>query len=119
MKRIQDKQRRKIRRKLRVRGKISGTAGRPRISVFKSNKNLYVQVIDDTTGKTLASVSTLGKDNQSLRPRAADAEKLGEELGSKLKELKITEAVYDRNGNLYHGVIKAFADGTRKAGIQM
>ena len=119
MKRIQEKRRRLNRRKMRVRGKISGTAARPRISIFKSNKNLYVQVIDDTAGKTLASVSTMNKENKALKPNVADAAKLGEQLGGELKKLKITEAVFDRNGNLYHGVIKAFADGTRKAGIQM
>ncbi|GAB6090126.1 50S ribosomal protein L18 [Spirochaeta dissipatitropha] len=119
MKRIEDKQRRKARRKVRVRGKISGTVTRPRISIFKSNKNIYVQVIDDAAGKTLASVSTMSKDNAAMGARTADAEKLGEQLGAKLKELKISEAVFDRNGNLYHGVIKAFAEGTRKAGIRM
>lgn len=119
MKRIQDKRRRKSRRKLRVRGKISGTSSRPRISIFKSNKNLYVQVIDDSIGKTLASVSTLSKDNKAMRPRVEDAAKLGEQLGNQLKAIDVTEAVFDRNGNLYHGVIKAFADGTRKAGIQL
>ena len=119
MKRIQDKQRRKIRRKARVRGKITGTTSRPRISFFKSNKNLFVQVIDDSTGKTLTSVSTMSADNKSLRPKIEDAAKLGEQLGKQMKELKISEAVFDRNGNLYHGVAKAFADATRKAGIQV
>ena len=119
MKRIQDKQRRRIRRKMRVRGKITGTAERPRISFFKSNRNLYVQVIDDASGKTLTSVSTMSKENKGTKPKVEDAAKLGEQLGKQLKEMKIAEAVFDRNGNLYHGVAKAFADGTRKAGIQL
>lgn len=116
MKRIQDKTRTKIRRKLRVRGKISGTAAAPRISVFKSNKHLYVQVIDDVAGNTLCAISNVGE-YKSLKVTVADAEKLGAALGEKMKALNLTKAVFDRNGNLYHGVIKALADGTRKAGI--
>jgi large subunit ribosomal protein L18 len=116
MNRIQQKTKRLERRKTRVRGKISGTAGRPRITVFKSNKHLYAQVIDDVAGHTLASIANVGE-FKSLRVTVADAEKLGQALGEKLKTLNITTAVFDRNGNLYHGVIKALADGTRKAGI--
>jgi len=116
MKRIADKNRRKDRRKVRVRGKISGTATTPRISVFKSNKHLYVQVIDDVAGATLCAISNVG-DYKSLKVTVADAAKLGAALGEKMKTLNVTTAVFDRNGNLYHGVIKALADGTRKAGI--
>jgi large subunit ribosomal protein L18 len=117
MKRIQEKLQRRARRKLRVRKNIKGTAQKPRISVFKSNKNLYVQVIDDINGNTLASVATVG-DLKDLGVTTVDAEKLGEALGNKLKALKIETAVFDRNGYLYHGVVKAVADGTRKAGIK-
>lgn len=105
------------RRKARIRAKISGTASRPRISVFKSNKHLYAQVIDDVVGSTLTSIANLGE-HKTLKVTVADAEKLGQALGEKMKSLKITEAVFDRNGNLYHGVVKALADGTRKAGIK-
>lgn len=116
MNRIKQKTSRHERRKTRVRAKISGTAARPRISVFKSNKHLYAQVIDDVAGHTLAAVANIG-DFKSLKVTVADAEKLGQALGEKLKTLNITTAVFDRNGNQYHGVIKALADGTRKAGI--
>ncbi len=117
MSRILIKQRRSARRKVRIRGKISGTALSPRISVFKSNKHLYAQVIDDVAGKTLAAVSNLGE-FKNLKVNVADAEKLGQALGEKMKAINITGAVFDRNGNLFHGVVKALADGTRKAGIK-
>jgi large subunit ribosomal protein L18 len=116
MNRIKQKSERLERRKARVRAKISGTAAVPRISVFKSNKHLYAQVIDDVAGHTLASIANVGE-FKSLKVTVVDAEKLGQALGEKLKTLNITKAVFDRNGNLYHGVIKALADGTRKAGI--
>jgi len=117
MKRLVEKKARKARRKLRVRGKIAGTAARPRISVFKSNKHLYAQVIDDDKGTTLAAIANLGE-HKDLKVTVPDAEKLGQALGTKLKELKIVEVVFDRNGNLYHGVVKALADGIRKADVK-
>jgi large subunit ribosomal protein L18 len=117
MNRLQEKIGRKSRRKLRIRKKLNGTASKPRLSVFKSNKHIYAQVIDDKAGHTLTSISNVG-DLKTLKVTIADAEKLGQELGTKLKALKIDTVIFDRNGNLYHGVIKAFADGTRKAGIQ-
>lgn len=116
MNRIQQKTNRMERRKARVRAKISGTAARPRISVFKSNKHLYAQVIDDAAGHTLTSIANVGE-FKTLKVTKADAEKLGQALGEKMKALNITTAVFDRNGYLYHGVVKALADGTRKAGI--
>lgn len=118
MKRLLMKNVRRTRRKLHVRKRISGTVERPRISVFKSNRHLYVQVIDDLEGKTLLSVSSQGGETKGLKPSVADGEKLGVSLGKMMKEKKITRAVFDRNGNLYHGVVKAIADGTRKAGIE-
>lgn len=118
MSRITEKNTRKARRKLRIRGKISGTADVPRISVFKSNRHLYAQVIDDVAGKTLTAVSNLDESFKTLKVTVADAEKLGAALGEKMKALNIQKAVFDRNGNIYHGVVKAFGDGTRKAGIQ-
>jgi len=117
MKKLVEKNARKDRRKLRIRGKISGTAEVPRISVFKSNKHLYVQVIDDVRGTTLTSIANAGE-YKELRVNIAGAEKLGMALGKKIKELKIETAVFDRNGNLYHGVIKALADGIRKAEVK-
>ena len=87
------------------------------MTVFKSGSNRYVQVINDDEGKTLASISTLEKDFVSLKANVDGAAKLGEALGSRLKEKNITTVVFDRNGYLYHGVIKALADATRAAGI--
>ncbi len=118
MKKLVEKQRRLRKRKMRVRKKITGSENRPRLSVFKSNKNMYAQVIDDAKGHTIASVSTQAEEFKKLKVNIEDAGKLGEALGAKLKELKIEEVVFDRNGMLYHGVIKAFADGARKSGIR-
>ena len=118
MKRVIEKNRRRTKRKTRIRGKISGTAARPRLSVFRSNKNLYIQAIDDQSGHTILSVSSVSGDLKGLKPNAADAAKIGETFGKKLLELNVSEAVFDRNGYLYHGVLKALADGARKAGVK-
>ncbi len=106
------------RRKFSIRKKISGTAGCPRISVFRSNKHLYAQVINDIEGVTLAQVSSLEKEFAGLRNTCENAAKLGEVLGARMKEKGIETAVFDRNGYLYHGLVKALADGVRKTGIQ-
>lgn len=119
MKRLIEKRQRRKRRKMSIRRKIAGTAERPRMSVFKSNKHLYVQVIDDSVGQTLLSVSSRAGDTKGLKPTVADGEKLGQALGARMKEKEITEVVFDRNGHLYHGVVKAVADGARKAGIKL
>ena len=88
------------------------------MTVTRSNKNLFVQVINDDEGKTLASISTMEKEFASLKPTTEGAAKLGEALGARLKDKNITTIVFDRNGYLYHGVVKALAEGTRAAGIQ-
>lgn len=119
MKKLQEKLNRKVRRKRRIRGKVSGTADRPRLSVYKSNQHLYVQVIDDVKGETLMTVSTLSGETKGLKPNVEDAAKVGKTLAAALKKKKITRAVFDRNGNLYHGVIRSLADGTREAGIEL
>lgn len=106
------------RRKAHIRLSISGTAERPRISVFRSNSHLYGQVIDDVKGVTLCSVSNLQSEYKKLKNTTPDAEKLGEALGKKMSDLKIKEAVFDRNGYLYHGIVKSFADGIRKQGVK-
>jgi large subunit ribosomal protein L18 len=116
-KRLNDKDRKRLKRKVHIRKHLRGTAERPRLTVTRSNTNLYMQVIDDDTGTTLASISTLEKEFASLKPNVAGAEQLGEAMGKRLAEKKITTVVFDRNGYLYHGVVKALADGTRKAGI--
>jgi large subunit ribosomal protein L18 len=118
MNRIELKNAQKARRKLRVRKKIHGTAERPRMTIFRSNKHIYIQVIDDTTGRTLAAASNLEKDLASIKNTVVEAGKIGEAAAERLKKVNITKVVFDRNGALYHGVIKAVADGARKAGIE-
>jgi large subunit ribosomal protein L18 len=116
-KKLDDKTRRRLHRKVHIRKSIYGTAERPRMTVTRSNKNLFVQVINDDEGKTLASISTLEKEFADLKPTTEGAAKLGEAFGKRLQDKKITTVVFDRNGYLYHGVVKALADGTRSAGI--
>lgn len=118
LKKLSDKQRKRLHRKIHIRKSIYGTAERPRMTVFKSGRNLYVQVINDDEGKTLASISTLEKDFIALKANIDSAAKLGEAFGSRLKDKNISKVVFDRNGYLYHGVVKALADATRKAGIE-
>ncbi len=116
-KKLSDKDRRRQHRKIHIRKSVYGTSARPRLTVTRSNKNLFVQAIDDDKGCTLASISTLESDFKSLKANIEGAEKLGEALGKRLKDKKIDSVVFDRNGYLYHGVIKALADATRKTGI--
>ena len=104
----------KIARKRRVRATISGTADRPRLSVFRSLQGMSAQLIDDTTGKTLASVHTKAL---KAKPNLDGAKKLGEELAKQAKAAKITTVVFDRNGYRYHGRTKAFADAAREGGL--
>ncbi|HOJ99418.1 MAG TPA: 50S ribosomal protein L18 [Termitinemataceae bacterium] len=113
-----DKDRKRLKRKIHIRKRIYGTPERPRMSVFKSNRSLYIQVIDDTQGKTLVSASTLEKELRNIKRTVEGAAQLGEIMGKRLLEKNITSVVFDRNGYLYHGVVKAMADGARKAGIQ-
>ena len=108
---------RRLKIKAAIRTKVSGTAERPRLTVFRSNSQIYAQVIDDDEGVTLASISTLEKEFADLKATVEGAAKLGEAFGKRLQDKKITTVVFDRNGYLYHGVVKALADGTRKAGI--
>ena len=116
-KKLNDKDRKRLHRKIHIRKSIYGTAERPRMTVTRSNKNLSVQVINDDEGITLASISTLEKEFAALKPNVEGATKRGEAFGARLKDKKITKVVFDRNGYLYHGVVKALADGTRSAGI--
>ena len=108
------KEQRRIKIKYRVRNKISGTAARPRLSVFRSNKQIYAQVIDDETAKTLVSASSLGME---AMPKKEQAAKVGEALAQKAIEAGITTVVFDRNGYLYHGRVKELADAARKGGL--
>ena len=118
LRKMLEKDRKRIKRKFHIRKAISGTAERPRLSVTRSNKALYMQVIDDAKGHTLAAASTLEKDLRRIKPTVAGAAELGEIMGKRLLEKNITTIVFDRNGYLYHGLIKAMADGTRKAGVK-
>ncbi|HUX37113.1 MAG TPA: 50S ribosomal protein L18 [Rectinemataceae bacterium] len=118
VKELNDKLRKREQRKLHVRKNIEGTAEKPRMTVFKSNRYLYVQVIDDMAGATLASASTLEESLKSIKRNLDGAGKLGEEIGKRLKDKNVATVVFDRNGYKYHGIVKAIADGARKAGIQ-
>lgn len=108
------KQELRQKRKSRVRGKISGTSDRPRLSVFRSSKHLYAQVIDDACGKTLVSVGSYGSDKRAGVPECAE---LGKKLAEKCKTLSISNVVFDKNGFKYHGRLKSFADGAREGGL--
>ena len=118
MDRIKQKQTKRLQRKRHVRKRISGTAERPRLTVFKSNKNLSVQVIDDIKGHTLVSASTLEKDLSGIKVNVEGGAKLGKVVGERMKAANISTIVFDRNGYMYHGVVKALADAARESGIQ-
>lgn len=106
---------RRLKIKTRVRGKISGTAQRPRMTVFRSNKQVYVQLIDDLTGKTLAAASSRSIEGGNKKEQAAQ---VGAEIAKKAQEAGITTVVFDRNGYLYHGRIKELADAARNGGLK-
>jgi len=112
-----EKDRKRLRRKVHIRKRISGSAERPRMTVTKSNRSLSVQIIDDDKGHTLVAASSLEKDLKNIKVNVAGAAQLGEVIGKRLLEKNIKTVVFDRNGYLYHGIVKALADGTRKAGI--
>lgn len=105
-------------RKARIRGKISGTAERPRLSVFRSAKHIYAQVIDDEAGVTLASASTLAKGTDASGNKTDKAKAIGTTVANLCKDKGIETVVFDRNGFLYHGRIKALADSAREAGLK-
>jgi large subunit ribosomal protein L18 len=112
-----EKDRKRLRRKVHIRKRVCGTAERPRMTVTKSNRRLSVQIIDDDKGHTLVSASSLEKELKDIKATVAGAGQLGEIIGKRLLERNIKTVVFDRNGYLYHGIVKALADGTRKAGI--
>ncbi len=103
----------------RIRKKISGSAAKPRLSVFRSNKDIYVQLIDDENGTTIASASSRQKDIAAQKANKVEASKLvGDAIAKKSKELGITRVVFDRSGYMYHGRVKAVAEGAREGGLQ-
>jgi len=107
----------RINRHGRVRKKVAGTAARPRLAVFRSNKHIYGQLIDDLSGSTLASASTLEAKAAGSKSDAAKA--VGALLGQKAAAAGITEAVFDRGGNRYHGRVALLAEGAREAGLKV
>lgn len=108
-------------RHARVRKKISGTTERPRLAIFKSNANIYAQIIDDVVGVTLVSASTLDKEIKGSLENASNkdaAKKVGEVIGKRAIDKGITEVVFDRSGYQYHGKVKELADACREAGLK-
>ncbi len=103
----------------RIRKKVSGSAQKPRLSVFRSNADIYCQLIDDVNGVTLASASSRDKDIAAQKGTKVEKSKLvGEAIARKAKDLGIEAVVFDRGGNLYHGRVKSVADGAREGGLQ-
>jgi large subunit ribosomal protein L18 len=109
----------RAKRKRRIRKKISGETARPRVSVFRSSKHIYVQAIDDSSGSTLATASTLSAGLKGGEGTKTDeAKAVGAALAKALKEKGIEDVIFDRNGYLYHGRVKALAEGAREAGLK-
>ena len=108
---------RRLRRRRRVRARIQGTAQRPRISVFRSNRGIFAQLIDDDSGRTLAAVNWTEEELRGLG-RMEQATRAGALLADRAKTAGVDTAVFDRGGYQYHGRVKAFADGAREAGLQ-
>jgi len=108
----------RLKRHVRVRGKISGTPECPRLNVFRSNANIYAQIIDDVNGVTLVSANTLEKAFEGAAGNAEAAKKVGLTLAERAKEKGITEVVFDRGGYVYHGRVAALAEGAREGGLE-
>ena len=103
-------------RHLRVRKRISGTNEKPRVSLYRSNKNIYLQLIDDTKGVTLASLSSIKTEDKTVNKESS--KKMGLEFGEKISKLGVKKVVFDRGGYLYHGKVAAVADGIRESGVE-
>ena len=113
-----DRKMERRRRHIRVRRKISGTAERPRLCVYRSNNNLYVQIIDDVAGNTLVQASTLDKEIKTKYSNKEAAKEVGTLIAKRATEKKITEVVFDRGGYIYHGVVKELAEAAREGGLK-
>ncbi len=110
----------RLKRKQRIRRKVTGTQDRPRLSVFRSAKHIYAQVIDDTMGRTLAAASTMEKDlkeGTGFENKVAKAFHIGKLVAERAKESGVAQVVFDRNGFMYHGRVKALSDGAREGGL--
>ena len=108
----------RTRRHIRVRRKSSGTAERPRLCVYRSNTNIYAQVIDDVAGKTLVSASTLDKEVKTKKANKEAAKEVGSLIAKRAKAAKISNVVFDRGGYIYHGVVKELAEAAREGGLE-
>ena len=108
----------RLKRHVRVRGKVSGTPERPRLNVFRSNANIYAQIIDDVNGVTLVSANTLEKDFEGATGNIEAAKKVGAVLAERAKAKGIEEVVFDRGGYIFHGRVAALAEGAREAGLK-
>ena len=106
------------RRHRRIRGKVVGTAERPRLAVFRSNKGIFAQLVDDENGKTIAGASWLGLPKSFKGTKVEQAEAVGKAVAAAAKKAGIEAVVFDRGGYLYHGSVKALADGAREGGLQ-
>ena len=113
-----DKNAQRQKRHVRVRGKISGTPERPRLSVFRSNANIYAQVIDDVNGVTLAAASTLEKEFEGAAGNKEAARKVGKAVAERAKAKGIATVVFDRSGYIYHGRVAELAEGAREGGLE-
>lgn len=112
-----DKKAQRLKRHVRVRGKISGTPERPRLNVFRSNANIYAQVIDDVNGVTLVSASTLDKAFEGAAGNCEAAKKVGQLVAERALKKGVKEVVFDRGGYVYHGRVAALAEGAREGGL--
>lgn len=115
MDRLSDKRHRHTRRKFRIRKKLVGTATRPRLTVYKSCRNVSLQAIDDSVGRSLAFIST--REFPGMGKSVEQARTIGKKMGERIKSKKIETIIFDRNGYNYHGIVKAIAEGAREAGL--
>jgi large subunit ribosomal protein L18 len=116
-----EKVRKRLRRKVHIRLRVTGTADRPRLSVFRSARYVYAQAVDDTTGRVVAAASEIEtklKEAVAGKPKKERARLVGKVIGEKLVGLNVKQVVFDRNGFIYHGRVKEVADGAREAGLE-
>ena len=113
-----DRKMERTRRHIRVRRKLSGTAERPRLCVYRSNSNLYVQIIDDVAGNTIVSASTLDKEVKTKHANKVAAKEVGTLIAKRALDKKIESVVFDRGGYIYHGVVKELAEAAREGGLK-
>ena len=113
-----DRKLERTRRHARVRTKVSGTAERPRLCIYRSNTNIYAQIIDDVAGNTLVAASTLDKEKKTKKSNVEAAKEVGALIAKRATAKKIKAVVYDRSGYIYHGVVKALAEAAREGGLE-